>query len=268
MEQFEFFGSESQVNLQQRLYRLWQYLKAHPRLSFAGRGIAIDDPALDEVEKLAGLTMELGFLAMAFTRAAIVDELRSALEEYGLKVGIWQHLVSNEKTESRCRSVVTSLPLPPGYRIDRISAETSPEQLRSSQELMQSCGVNALPGYILRGYEVPTVAEMVINAQDEVVAVGAGLFRHKPEGLYGKAAHVGFLATKPGQRGKGFGRLLFAQIILACYQEFTAEIVHTGVRADNVPSQRVCRKCGLEDSGMYFLGVVNPQMIEQAEVTR
>ena len=62
MEQFEFFGNESQINLQQRYYRLWQYLKAHPRLSFVGRAIGIDDPALDEVENLAGLTMELGFL--------------------------------------------------------------------------------------------------------------------------------------------------------------------------------------------------------------
>ena len=268
MDQFEFFGSESQVNLQQRLYRLWQYLRAHPRLSFAGRGIAIEDPALDEVEKLAGLTMELGFLAMAFTRAAIVDELRSALEEHGLMVGLWQHLVSNEKTESRCRSVVTSLQLPPGYRIDRISADTSPEQLRSFQELMQSCGVNALPGYILRGHEIPTVAEMLINPQDEVVAVGAGLFRHNPQGAYGKAAHVGFLATEPSQRGKGFGRLLLARIILACYQEYAAELVHSGVRADNVPSQRVCRKCGLEDSGMFFVGVVYPQLFAQAELTR
>ena len=268
MDQLEFFGSESQVNLQQRYYRLWQYLKVHPRLSFGGRAICIDDPELDEVENLAGLTKELGFLPLAFTRAAIVDELRSALEGHGLKVGLWQHLVSNEETESRCGSVVTSIHLPAGYRIDRISAKSSPEQIHSFQKLMQSCGVNALPGYILRGQEIPAVAEMVINPQDEVVAVGAGLFRHNPEGAYGKAAHVGFLATEPSQRGNGFGRLLLARIILACYQESGAEFVYTGVRADNAPSQRVCRKCGLEDSGNFFVGVVYPEMVKQGDVTR
>jgi RimJ/RimL family protein N-acetyltransferase len=133
---------------------------------------------------------------------------------------------------------------------------------------MQSCGVAPLPGYILRGQEITTVAEMVINAQDEVVATGTGIFRHNPEGSYGKAAHVGFLATEPSQRGKGFARLLLARIILASYEEYAAELVHTGVRSDNIPSQRVCRNCGLEDSGMYFLGVVYPQKIEQAEFTR
>jgi hypothetical protein len=36
MEQLGFFGNEAQINLQKRYYRLWQYLKAHPRLSFVG----------------------------------------------------------------------------------------------------------------------------------------------------------------------------------------------------------------------------------------
>jgi predicted acetyltransferase len=268
MEQFEFFGDESQINLQQRCYRLWQYLKAHPRLSFGGRAIGIDDPALDEVENLVGLTMELGFLAMAFTKAAIADELLSALEEHGLKVGFWQHLVSNEKTASRCRSVVASPLLPPGYKIDRITAATPHHQLRSFQELMQVCGVAPLPGYILRGQEVPTITEMVISPQDEIVATGVGIFRHNPEGSYGKAAHVGFLATDPNQRRKGFARLLLARIILASYQEYGAELLHTGVREDNIPSQRVCRNCGLEDSGMYFLGVVYPPALKREAFTR
>lgn len=254
--------------LQRRYYRLWPYLKAHPRLSFVGRAIGIDDPTLDEIEDLAGLAMELGFLAMAFTRATIADELRSALEERGLKVGIWQHLVSNEMTESTCRLAAAS-PLPSSeYRVARISPATRLEQLIRFQELMQRCGVAPLPGYILRGQEMPTIAEMVIATGDEVVATGVGIFRHNPEGSYGKAAHVGFLATEPSQRGKGFARLLLARIILACFEEYEAELVHTGVRPDNVPSQRVCRKCGLEDSGMYFLGVTNPQTVEQAEFTR
>jgi RimJ/RimL family protein N-acetyltransferase len=268
MDKYEFFGNESQVNLQKRNYRLWPYLKAHPRLSFVGRAIGIDDPALDEVENLVGLTMELGFLSMAFTRATIVDELRSALEEHGLEVGIWQHHVSNEKTVSSCHSVMASIHPPPGYQIERISAATPPHQLHKFQKLMQSCGVAPLPGYILRGQEIPTVAEMVINAQDEVVATGVGIFRHNPEGFYRKAAHVGFLATEPSQRGKGFASLLLARIILASYEEYAAELVHTGVRSDNIPSQRVCRNCGLKDSGMYFLGVAFPQIIEQAEFTR
>jgi predicted acetyltransferase len=212
--------------------------------------------------------MELGFLSMAFTRATIVDELRSALEEHGLEVGIWQHLVSNEKTESSCHSVVASIHPPPGYQIERISAATPPHQLHKFQKLMQNCGVASLPGYILRGQEIPTVSEMVITAQDEVVATGVGIFRHNPEGSYRKAAHVGFLATEPSQRGKGFARLLLARIILASYEEYAAELVHTGVRSENIPSQRVCRNCGLEDSGMYFLGVAYPQIIKQAEFTR
>lgn len=268
VDRLEFFGDDAQVNRQHRYYRLWTYLKAHPRLSFVGRGIGLDDPGLDEVEDLVGLTMELGFLSLAFTRANIVDELRSALEAHGLKVGFWQHLVSNEKTQLSCRSVVTALQPPPGYQIKRISAATPASQLQQVQFLMQQCGVTPLPGYILRGQEIPALAEFVMTPEDEVAATGAGIMRHNPTGPYGKAAHVGFLATEPSHRGQGFARLLLARIILACYEEFAAELAHTGVRADNIPSQRVCQRCGLEDSGTYFLGVVHPQAMGQAQFTR
>jgi len=268
MEQLEFFGNETQRNLQQRYYRLWPYLKAHPHLSFVGRAIGIDDPGLEEVENISGLAMELGFVSLLFTRADIVDELRSALEAQGLKVGTWQHLVSSEKTESSCKSILASLDLPPGYQIEWISAATPAGQLNKFQDLMQRCGVAPLPGYILRGQEIPSVAEMIITPRGEVAATGAGVFRHNSESDYEKAAHVGFLATEPSQRGKGLARLLLARVILACYEELAAELVHTGVRADNIPSQRVCRDCGLEDSGRFALGVISPQVMEQAEFTR
>ena len=128
MEQLEFFGNETQLTLQQRYYRLWPYLKAHPRLSFVGRTIGLDDPRLDEVENISGLTMELGFLALAFTRPTIVDELRSALEADRLNIGIWQHLMSNERTMLSCQSVVAAVHLPPDYRIERVSAGTHPRR--------------------------------------------------------------------------------------------------------------------------------------------
>lgn len=268
MEKLEFFGNDTQVNLQKRYYRLWPFLKSHPRLSFVGRAIGIDDPHLDEVETLVGLTMELGILSMAFTQATILEELRSVLEENGLEVGLWHHLVLNGNMEPSCRSVVKSIHLPAGYQINRISASTSHHQIQKVQQLMQNCGVAPLPGYILRGRYIPTVAVMIIGSQDEVVATGAGIFRHNPDSPYGKAAHIGFLATEPSLRGKGFGRLLLARIILACYEEHAAELVHTGVRTDNIPSHRVCRICGLEDSGMYMLGASYPQIINVTEFTR
>jgi RimJ/RimL family protein N-acetyltransferase len=268
VDELEFYGDESQIRLQQRCYRLWPFLKAHPRLSFVGRAIGIDDPALDEVENLIGLTMELGFLANGFIPATTVDEFCSAFEEHGLKTGIWPLLVSNEETESSCRSVVASLNLPPGYRTERISATTLPQQLRRFQELMQSCGVAPLPGFLLRGQAVPTIADMIVAPHDEIVATGAAVFRHNPAGRYRKAAHVGFLATEPSQRGRGFGRLLLARIILACHEEHKAEPVYTGVRADNVPSQRVCQSCGLVDRGLHFVGASYPQTMGYAEFTR
>ena len=268
VDMLELFGNDSQVNLQNRYYRLWPFLKAHPRLSFVGRAIGIDAPALNEVESLVGLTMELGILSMAFTKATIVKELCSAFEENGLEVGFWHHLVSTSKTETSCQSVVASIHLPTGYQIKRISTSTPRHHIQKVQRLMQNCGVAPLPGYILRGQYIPTVAEMILTAQDEVVAIGASIFRHSPEGSYRKAAHVGFLATDPSQRGNGFARLLLARIILASYEEFAADLLHTGVRSDNIPSQQVCRICGLEDSGMYCLGVTHPQIIKQAEFTR
>ena len=105
MRQFEFFGDESQITLQRRYYRLWQYLKVHPRLAFTGRSIGLDDPQLSEVAELAGLVKEMGFLSLTFTRAAIVDQISADLEEEGLTVGRWSHWLSNDQP---CRHVARS----------------------------------------------------------------------------------------------------------------------------------------------------------------
>lgn len=267
-EQLELFGSDSQIKLQQRYYRLWPYLKAHPRISFVGRALGVDDPSLDEVDQLAGLVMELGFLSLAFTRPAVAQELAAELQAHGLEVGFWQHLLSNEQTASNSRAVAASRHLPPGYKIARIDAATPPEQIVGCQELMQTCGVAPLPGYILRGQEVPAIAEVLINSRHRIVATGVSIFRHNPTGPYAKAAHVGFLATEPAERGQGFAQLLLARINLASIEERGASLLHTGVRAANEVSQHVCRQCGLEDSGRFFLGVVYPPVLQREAFTR
>lgn len=267
-EALELYGSESQVRRQLLYYHLWPFLKAHPRLAFTGRAMGLDDPALDEANDIAGLTKELGFLALAFTKADIADELASALGAQGLTVGFWQHLLSNEQTEETCSAVAAARQLPPGCKIERISADTPRERLRAVQELMQTCGVSPPPGFILRGQELPSIAEMVINPQDSVVATGASVFRHNPAGPYRKAAHVGYLATEPGYRGQGLAQLLLARVSLASFNDYGANMLHTGVRADNNPSQRVCHNCGLHDSGMFFVGVAYPPMLEGGSFTR
>lgn len=268
IDQYEFFGNEAQIKLQRISLRLWPFLKNHPRLSFAGRSVGVDDPKIDEVENLVGLTETLGFLAIMFIGGDVVDELRSGLEQNGLDVGTWQQLMSNSETESMCRSVLASHQLPSGYQVERISASTPREKLKNFQNLMHSNGVAPLPGFFLRGQEVPAIAEMIVTSQGEVVAAGASVFRHNPNGPISKAAHVGYLATDLNHRGKSFAKLLLARVILASFEEFGAELVHTGVKADNVPSHRVCRSCGLNRSSMYYLGASYSNKFDGVEFTR
>lgn len=264
---FEFYGDDVQAGLQLRYYRLWRYLESNRHLSFVGRAIGLDAPALDDIPSLAGLAKELGILALAFTRQEVVDALEAAPEAEGLQIGLWNHLVSTEGHEAKCQSILAARQLPPGYRFDRVTPATPAEVLGEFQDLMQRCGVAPLPGYILRNLDVPTVAEMVLTPQGQIAAVGAGVFRHSPAGPNARAAHVGFLATDPDQRGQGLARLLLARIIIACRQEYGAEFVHSGVRAENVASMHVCRDCGLEDSGTYFTGVVYPPVLKREHFT-
>jgi GNAT superfamily N-acetyltransferase len=264
---FEFYGDEAQVAQQRRYYRLWRFLQANPRLSFVGRAIGLDEPVLEDIPALAGLAKELGFLPLAFTSQEVVDALEVAPEAEGLQVGLWQHLISGDGYEEQCRAVMATRQLPAGYRFERITRATPPRVVREFQDLMQKCGVAPLPGYILRDLDVPTIAEMVLTAQGRIAAVGAGIFRHSAAGPNGKAAHVGFLGTDPGERGQGLARLLLARIILACSQEYGADKVHTGVRAENVASQHVCRDCGLEDSGTFFTAVFYPPVLRREHLT-
>ena len=132
---------------------------------------------------------------------------------------------------------------------------------------MHRCGVAPPPGYYLRGYQVPTIAAMVLNTQGETVAAGLGTLRHSAQGPFRKAAHVGYLATDPAQRGQGLARLLLAHVMLACMDEFGAELSHTGVRAENVASQKVCHDCGLEESGLTMMGAAYPPLLGRKRFT-
>lgn len=264
---FEFHGDEDQVRLQQRYFRLWRYLMANPRLSFVGRAIGFDTPEMEDIPAMAGLAKELGILPVAFTRQEIVDALETAPEAEGLQIGLWQHLISGEEYEAQCRSILAERQLPPGYRYERVTPATPAESVSQYQDLMKRCGIAPLPGYILRDLDVPTIAEMVLTPQGQIAAVGAGILRHSPAGPNGKAAHVGFLATEPDERGQGLARLLLARIIIACIQEHGAQLAHTGVRAENVASMHVCQDCGLEESGTYFMALVYPPVLKQEHFT-
>lgn len=265
----ELYGSEPHVALQQRLYRLWPFLRADARLSCNGRAVGFDavgadPPTADTLGHIDALVAEFGFTALAQVWVPVADRLQPLLDERGFVVERRQDLIGGEAAATLCRRQTRYYSLPDGYRFERVTADSPADTVRDVQELMLRNGVAPLPGYVLRGRVIPAVAEAVIGPDDALVAVGAAVASHHREGPIRRGVHIGFLSTAEAERGRGLARVLLARLIVAAFDELGAALVRTGVPPDNTATQRVCRSCGLADSERVVLAVMDSSFGEGA----
>ena len=155
------------------------------------------------------------------------------------------------------------------YKLELVDQATSAKEVTDFQSVMQSCGVAPLPGYVLRGTKIKSVSVMVKAADNTIAATAIGVLRHHPKGRYGKAAHVGFLATRPEHRRKGLARVALAKVNHTLITEYGIELMHTGVKADNVASKKTCEACGLKFDGQtYLLAIFQKKITGGGQFTR
>jgi predicted acetyltransferase len=268
MENPEFFGNEFQVSLQKKCLEAWPALQQNSKINFSGRNFGWDNPTLADVEAIAELANQFGFIATFFTAKDKLQPLVDSFTSRQLAVEVWQHFKSIDSAGKLCDFILENTNLKE-YRLELIDQATPATEVNEFQAVMQACGMAPLPGYVLRGHKIKSVAVMVKAADDSIAATALGVLRHHPKGQYQKAAHVGYLATKPEHRRKGLAKIALAKVNQMLIKKHGVELMHTGIKVDNVASKRTCEVCGLDfDGETYLLDVFQKKITGEEQYTR
>lgn len=216
----EFFGNEYQISLQEQCLQAWPTLAGNPKINFSGRNFGWDRPAFEDIEAIVDLVNRFGLISIFAIPETMRQSFIEALTAHQLEIETWGRFRSTEATEKLCAAILEQA-TPPGYRIALIDQATPDREVREFQTVMQSCGVAPLPGYVLRGKKIRSVAVMIKAANNSIVATAIGVLRHHPAGEFRKAAHAGFLAVKPEHRRKGLATVALAkvnQLLIEAYE--------------------------------------------------
>lgn len=254
-----YFGSADHIAVQRRAHRLWPFLKHDPRLCHAGRNINSVALASQDIEAVAALAHELGFVGNEFVEESDRDNHTAALVRAGLRITQYNILASNDHTRELSHQILAEHPLPDNFRMIDIAGSGDTGLVRAFQQLNDDCGVATLPAYILRGEEMPVTAALLLDQNGEPAATAGCVLRHPPGTRFGGAVWTGLLATRPDLRGRSLARTVFAHVNLAAYEKLEATMLYAMVQPGNEPSQAACRAAGLTGSRWWALGATSPE---------
>ena len=76
------------------------------------------------------------------------------------------------------------------------------------------------------------------------------------------------LATREDRRGERIALLLGAQAIVHMWERHGARGFMTGVRADNAPSQTLCKKLGVCATDWIYASCIDREMFGGSSITK
>jgi hypothetical protein len=264
----EFFGSPDRIALARRSANLWLLLRNDPRYAYYGRLVALGDPRQDAADILCAMAKLQGAAVSYFYPASDAKPLFAQLEERGLTTDRHEHFWGGESAVAASRRVQEDFGLPPDLSISAIDADTPREVVGDVAALCQSCDVMPVPGSIMRGQARKGICLVATDEDRRPVATASSYMIHHPSSAHAKDAFWGMLATREDRRGERIGLLLGAQAIIHMWERHGARGFMTGVRADNLSSQALCRKLGVSDTNWIYASCIDKEMYGGSSVTK
>lgn len=264
----EYFGSDAQRAMQRRAAALWELLKDDPRFTFMGRMIGLHRCAARDVPLAVALARAQGaFMTFSLPEAEEVARA-AALRDAGLITDRWDLLMGGEPAITACRTFLDEYAPPEELALVRVTPETDPALMRKMAETALASGVLPPVGASLRGETREALCLLAVDANGDVAALSGACKAHHPETDWADTAWWGMLATRDDWRGRRLSLWLGALALTAMADEFGARRFYTGVRSDNAPSQNICRKLGLGDSGLVVLSASDPEAFGDEPLTK
>lgn len=264
----EYFGSPDRIALARRSASLWRLLRNDPRYAYYGRLVALTDPGEDAADVLLALAKLQGAAVAYFYPARAAGSLFAQLEDRGLATDRHEHYWGGEAALAASHLALQTYPLPADLKISALGPDTPSELVRDVAELCQSCDVMPVPASTMRGQGREGICLVASDQDGRPVATASSYVIHHPSSPRASDVFWGMLATREDRRGERIALLLGAQAIIHMWERHGARGFMTGVRADNLSSQALCRKLGVTASDWIYASCIDKQVFAGLSVTK
>lgn len=264
----EVFGSDAQKDLERRAAHLWSVVQDDPRFFSHGRDVGDAYPSKDDVNLQASLAHLLGASGASGVPLECLEARTARLSAEGLNVDIYQLWTAAAPAIDIARKVLGQYDLPAGLSLSEVTPDTPPDLLEKVSEVTAECGVLLPRGAFMRGLERPAICLFAQTADGEPVATSAAVAQFHPDSPKGGVAWWGMLATRDAWRRKGLSFLLGAKAIVEMHERHGFTHFQTGIRADNVPSQKICGRLGLAPDGNHDVIAIDMAVLSGGRITK
>jgi hypothetical protein len=263
-----FFGTPDQQKVTRRAADAWTLLKDDPRFSTHGRIVGTNGYVTTDLSLHVALTRLQGVGASEGLPDRDVAEREAALQELGFKTDTYYQWENGPESIGLCDAWLASHSLPDDVELLRIGPDTPLARLEEVAELVASVDMMLPMENFVRGQAVDSVYVAALDQNGTPVAHASATQAFHPDAPNGKEAHWGMLATAHHRRGEGMALYLGALALTKMHSEYGFTDFATGIRAGNVPSEKLCARLGFASRGRSIVLSIDPAMIEGDQITK
>ena len=240
-----YFGTETQVALQQRVEELYDWLYSTAGCCHAGRFCGTDDQnrlGWESIEASLDRDKVFGFrLRPASERQEISDRL----EALGYQLHTWNVFFADARDALTPSQAFLEEPLPADLDEYVLAPGDSSECALEIQKFMAHNSISPFSARMLTGELGPAATPYIRDGVGRIVACAHAYMPHNRYSAHEKTAWVGLVAVAGQQRGRRLGSRINARAISLAIQNLGAHAIYELVASDNDPSRRMVESCGL-----------------------
>ena len=264
----EYFGDPSRLHAIKRAAELWKLLNCSEDYRYYGRAVGLNGPTDDTAERMAALARIQGVGICYYCPKERGQALFSGLATQGFQTDRHEHYRGGEAAYSFANEIVKNRSLPSDLNVVQLDRNSRRELVCAVAELCASEGVTPVPGSIMRGVSVPGVVFAALDGNGEPIASASSHQMTKPDFPRGSDVFWGALTTRPDRRGKGIALVLGAMAIIHMWEVHGARGFTTGVRHDNISSQKLCAKLGVNDTEWMIAQCIDTEILGSKRHTK
>lgn len=268
MDEEEYFGDPNRLLAIKRAADLWKLLKESDHYRYYGRAVGLNGPTEETAEKMAALARIQGVGICYYCPKERDQTLFSELAAQNFQTDRHEHYRGGNAAYSLANEMMKSRSLPADLKVVQLNRNSPKELVGAVAELCAAQGVTPVPGSIMRGVSLPGVVLAAIDSTGEPIASASSHQMLKPEFRRGTDVFWGALSTRPDRRGEGIALILGAMTIIHMWEVHGARGFITGVRHDNISSQKLCAKLGVNDTEWMMAQCINTEILGSARHTK
>lgn len=241
----EYIGTNLQIDVQKRLRDRQQWIAETPEVAHGGRILNFLNAEKLGWDKVSELTMQdrvAGFTAVPLeTTLLALKRIFGA----GWKMPYWYVFFGEADFVLKAsEQIVDAIVLPIGWHLESVDCPSDP-QIDKIQKLNIVNGIAPYPAYYIRGEAVPCTTSMLTDDRGRLVATASANYRYHSESRFKQHLFAGSVAVSKDHRGRGFGKLLNAEVLIESHKRYGWARVLEQAKPDNVPSRAMIEACGL-----------------------